>query len=644
MATLMQALQGSLPALNLDSLPQELIKNALSGFKLEVPKNPEHGDFACNVSFLSKTAKLPPPKIASVLSAHIQANPDFSVAVVGGYLNFKLADPMLLRQLAGLLATEDLGKNDSQCNERILLEFVSANPTGPLHIGHGRWAALGDTLARILRHCGATVTTEFYVNDAGVQMDNIAHSLFWRIVEQLCVSGSVYVADPQFAEMAAKLTALTPPEELPYPGEYVIDLAQAFLADKLQREQFFKNCQESIVDGTVGEAWPTPLQREHLKSFAKIYLLDQQNHLLQKLGVHFDNWVAESIFYQFSAYQASAGQHDDNTNLSPIQKTLKCLEDKEVTYRHEEAVWFQSSRFGDEKDRVLQKSDGHYTYLMPDIAYHHDKFIRKLSCGQTYTQLLNIWGADHHGYVARMRGAMAALGHEESRLEILLGQLVNLLVDGERTRMGKRRKMLTLQDVVDAVGVDATRFWMVSKSVDTTLDFDVDLAASSNADNPVFYVQYAHARCVSLIAMATQPATHTETGQIQEAMVSLPEQTAFENQIKKNSVQGLFTESALSPLFNEALSEAERAATRQLILQIDRFELAVSDAARLRSPHLVVHYLSTLATAFHKFYAVCRILLEDRQLMQCRLLLVKTTLLTLAQGLELLGVSAPQSM
>lgn len=582
------ALQNAAPQLNNLAVDDA----TLAGFRLERPRNPEHGDYAVNVSFLARQTKMPPPKIAEALGAHLT-----NVAIMGGYLNFTITETMLAEALAALIHARQPGLNDSLQAERILLEYVSANPTGPLHIGHGRWAALGDSIVRILRHCGALVTAEFYINDAGVQMGNITTAVYWRAVELLKAEGLLP-------------TSLSLPDVLPYPGEYVIDVASMYLTDASRKQRFVA----AHVNGR--EALDNAALQEDLKAFSKTVLLENQQTLLNKMRVHFENWISEKEYLY---------------DRELIPGTLQRLADKGFTYEADDALWFKSTEFGDEKDRVLRKSDGSYTYLMPDIAYHDDKFNRP----ERYNRIMNIWGADHHGYIPRMRGAIQALGHDATQFEVLLGQLVNLIVDGERTRMGKRRKMLTLQDVVDEVGVDATRFWMVSKSADSSLDFDVDLAASASSENPVFYVQYAHARCCSILRNAVEPAPNVDTGEMVAPFVQADALQQFEAGLKPEQLALLF----------DSLSEPrEKAVLKTLLLHLDGFEDTVKDAARMRAPHFITQYLLDVAAQFHSFYGICRILTPEPVLTQARLMLVRAIQKILAQGLELLGVSAPEKM
>ena len=611
LSRLAEALQKAAPQLN--NLPVD--DALLSSLKLERPRNPEHGDYAVNVSFLARSAKMAPPQIAEIISRHF-VEPSLQLTALGGYLNFKLTDAVLAQALACVIQLEKPGANQSQADQSILLEYVSANPTGPLHIGHGRWAALGDSIVRILRHCGAMVTPEFYINDFGFQMEKLALSVWWRAVELLKNEG-VLPGVQADADLLAK-------RELPYPGEFVVELAQEYLSDPAQREavlqdwRAYQECQ-SCSDITELPDWASIKQR--IIAVVAPRILASQQELLEKIHVHFEVWTSEK-----------KALHDSGA----VEKTLQRLAANGFTYESEGALWFSSSQFGDEKDRVLRKTDGSYTYLTADIAYHDDKYSRTDASGKPrYNRILNIWGADHHGYIARMRGAIAALGHNPDQFEVLLGQLVNLVVDGERTRMGKRRKMLTLQDVVDEVGVDATRFWMVSKSADSALDFDVDLAASASSENPVFYVQYAHARCCSILRNAVEAAPDVSTGEMKQPYVQADELERHELEISAQ---------ALTPLFESLPDDKAKTVLKALILHLDSLEDVVKDAARLRAPHFIAQYAMDLSANFHSFYNVCRILTPEVEVTKARLMLIRGIQKTLAQALELLGVSAPDKM
>ncbi len=620
------ALKAAAPSLNALDVTDEL----LAGLRIERPRNPEHGDYAVNVSFLARQTKMAPPKIAEAILAALPENPDFTVQGMGGYLNFATTQTLQLEALQTIVTHDNPGKNESLAAEVILLEYVSANPTGPLHVGHGRWAALGDSLMRMFSHCGATATAEFYINDFGFQMEKLALSVWWRSLELLANPETSYPQiTPPIREALPAFAGLLAGRELPYPGEFVVDVATAYLRHDGQIEAVladYEALKTLSADGDVAaanitdlSAWQTAIKGRIIGLVAPEILAGQQA-LLKELRVHFDIWTSET--------QALHATGD-------VEKALETLKTQGFSYELDGALWFKSSAFGDEKDRVLKKSDGSYTYLAADIAYHHQKFLRTAPNGARYNRILNIWGADHHGYIARMRGAIVALGHNGDQFEVLLGQLVNLIVDGERTRMGKRRKMLTLQDVMEEVGVDATRYWMVSKSSDSTLDFDIDLASSATSDNPVFYVQYAYARCCSIFRNATDPGLFTESSELNPAYLKPDALKAYEHDL---------TAEALLPLLSALPTDADRAVVKNLICLLDNFEEMVKDATRLRAPHFLTQYMSDVSASYHSFYNVCRILTPQPEVTLARLMLIRAIQKTLHAGLQLIGVEAPEKM
>ena len=609
--------------------PQKTAKLAHYGLRLERPKNEQHGDYAVNVSPLAKQLKQPPPQIAEALSPLLEKafqEDRLGLQSIGGFINVSMSHSLMAKAIHHVLEQSHPGLNDDLAGQSILLEYVSANPTGPLHIGHGRWAALGDSLVRIFRHCGAVVTPEFYVNDAGLQVLKIGYSIYLRALEIL------HAKNP--------LPDYTQPTEFPYPGEYVIDLAQAFLSDASQGlqnsdwvvQQFHAHRSPNVLNPAPFEVIEADENAANnydpVIQFALSSVLSQQQALLENLGVHFEAYFFEKAYLH---------QRD------LVTQVLEQLKHDRFAYMQDGALWLNSSEFGDEKDRVLIKSDGSYTYLAADIAYHHQKFSRLDDNGNPqYNRFINIWGADHHGYIARMRAAIQALGHPVEQFEVLLGQLVNLVIDGEKTRMGKRRKMLTLEDVVSEVGVDATRFWMVSKSADTALDFDVELATSQTDENPVFYAQYAHARCASILRNALQPPLNTQT------VTDDGPSTPFVSEAAYLEFEATLRPAHFTPLFEQFLPqevpETVLAALKQLILKLDGFEDSVIESARFTTPHSLARYSLELATAFHRFYNACRVLTPDPSLTLPRLFLILAVKKTLAQALELLGVSAPERM
>ncbi len=617
--TLNKALENASPALNDIALDRVALADVLGRIKIERPKQKDHGDYAVNISPLSSLAKLGPPQIAQILEKELAHCVDLEASTIAGFVNFRINTLLMAQALLNTLTTKVPGKNDSLKSDTILLEYVSANPTGPLHIGHGRWAALGDSLVRIWRHCGATVTPEFYINNAGVQTFKIGYSIYLRAVEQILTANGMGIPDDM--------------EAPPYPGDYVKELASQYLSQPKSKEDILALCEKhlQVFEGVLtSDDFQVFIQPhiEKISAFAVETFSAQQKALLETMGVHFEAWFREKEML-----------HDRGL----VDEIVSRLKHDGFCYEQDGALWLQSSDFEDEKDRVLKKSDGSYTYLAPDVAYHHQKFSRADADEQPqYNRIINIWGADHHGYIIRMKAALTALGHlkdmDDPRFEVILGQLVNLIVDGEKERMGKRRKMLTLADVIDEVGVDATRFWMVSKSADTALDFDVDLAQAETHENPVYYAQYAHARCASILRNAVEP-TPTEENPKPTPFISFE---ALDELSDSPSIEDL------TPLFNvlEEGSEDSNAFEhlKSLILRLDAFEDSLKEAAKTSSPHIVARYALDLAADFHSFYNVCRILTDNSVITRARLALILSIKKTLAQALELLGVSAPDSM
>jgi arginyl-tRNA synthetase len=607
---------------------------ALIGLNIERPRQTSHGDFAVNVSSLAKLLRVGPPVIAQALAEAVLAvaTNNESAQAIGGFVNITLGTSLLAKVLLAGLQTASPGQSTCLAHERFLIEFVSANPTGPLHVGHGRWAALGDSIRRILKHCGASVDSEFYINDAGTQMRQLAHSLWWRCAEQALPEAGL-----GFPEKPDPIEGQPPVKYAYYPGEYLIDLATSYLSSPERLATFtatWEACQHRPPEAIPEADWPTSLldllfAGDHsLQSFARHAMLAEQQALLRRMGVPFEVWLSEK-----------SAIHD--TGL--LTKTLDTIRQTtpNAIYQQDGALWFRSSDYGDEKDRVLQKSapkgydEGPYTYLTADIAYHHLKYQRTLADGTPqYNRYLNIWGADHHGYIARLKAAIEVLGHPTKHFEVLLGQLVNLVISGEKTRMGKRKTMVMLADVLDDVGVDATRFWMVSKSADTTLDFDVDLAASASDENPVFYAQYAHARCSGIVRNVIDERLNTATQTTEPALCSVAELATYQKNL---------TWEQLTILFEPDQHDTSNV-LKALLIRLDSFDDVVKEAARHRSPHLIARFTLDLAADFHSFYNVCRIITPTLSLTQARLMVVLVTRKVLAKALYLLGVSAPDTL
>ncbi len=541
---------------------------------VEKPKNSDFGDFAINVSSLARSARIAPAMIASAIVEFVDKE-DNDYSVVGGFINFK-AGNNLLSNLVGEIFNkkENFGKPEKIEKEKIILEYISANPTGPFHIGHGRWAAMGSALANLLKFYGHEVYQEFYINDAGSQIQKLGRSLIIRVRQELGDS----VDFPQDEEERKNY----------YPGDYLVPVAKAFL--EKYPETSLENYQQ--IDLSV------------YCDFAKEYEEKVQRDLLDKLRVKFDNFYSELTLH----------------NSGMVDEAVQKLKNSGKIYEKDGAVWFKSSDYGDDQDRVIKKVDGSNTYLTADIAYHANKLDRG------FDRMIDIWGADHHGYVARVKASLAALGYDPEKLEILLGQLVNLVIDGNEVRMGKRKNMVTLEDLVEEVGVDATRFWMAMRNIDTTLDFDIELAKKNSDENPVFYVQYAHARACSILRNAVQDKIDTESGRITKAPLS------------QNDLQNLINN------FDSNIMKLTIAEARKLILKLEEFKSVVVFSARDRQVYTICRYVQELAAEFHSFYNATRVITDDIELTKSRLALVWAFKTVLANALEILAVSAPERM
>ena len=513
---------------------------------LERPPKPELGDYSSNAAMLLAGVLADNPRaVAERLRGQLEADPGLAgdlerIEVAGpGFVNFFLADSWYLRALGGLLAAgEDLGPSPTPEPEKVLVEFVSANPTGPIHVGTGRNAAYGDSLVRLLQAAGHQVEREYYVNDAGSQITRFAESL------------------------AARMRGEEPPED-GYAGEYVSEIATR-LKD------------EGVDPGDL-EA----LERRGVEE-----VLKEVERTLERFGVGFDVWFSERSVY-------AKGE---------VTEALAELEKRGHTYRHEDALWLRTTDFGDDKDRVLIRSNDEPTYLTPDIAYHWDKLQRG------FERLIDVWGADHHGYVVRMRAAIEALGADPDRFEALLMSLVHIVEGGERVQMSKRTgDFVTLDELMEDIGVDATRWFMLWRSHETTVDLDLELARSQSSENPVYYVQYAHARIASILRKAGE-----ETG----------------------------TEPAAG-----AQRAPLEASEKVLVKRLLEFPEEVRAAAARRAPHRICAYSTAVAADFHAFYRDCQVVGADGEGVEAsRLALCLATKRTIAVALGLLGISAPERM
>ena len=551
----------------LGELTEDILNSGEIKLVSEKPKNADFGDFAVNVASMARYARIAPPMIANAIAKYLPTD-NYTTSVVAGFINFKLADKVLADVIKEILEKlNDYGKPEGIKKEKINLEYVSANPTGPFHIGHGRWAAMGSSLANLLKFYGHDVYQEFYINDAGSQIQKLGRSLNIRIKQEL----GEKIDFPEDEEERKNY----------YAGEYLIPVAKKFLKENKPTDDI-----------------------QVLSDYAKEYMERVQRELLENFRVHFDKFYSELDLHK----------------SGKVEHCFNELKNKGELYEQDGAIWFKTTKYGDDQDRVLKKADGANTYLTADIAYHMDKLDRG------FDRLINIWGADHHGYVARVKASIEALGGDPDKLEILLGQLVNLIINGEEVRMGKRRKMVTLDELIDEVGVDATRFWMSMRSIDTTLDFDIELAKRSTDENPVFYVQYAHARACSILRNAIKEKINAETGETSPAPMSEDE-----------------LNSTLKNFNSDAMLKAVPTA-KSLILKLEEFKSMIEYSAKTRAVYTICRYVQDLASEFHSFYNSNRVICEDKDLMKSRLCLIYAVKTILKNALDILGVSAPEKM
>jgi arginyl-tRNA synthetase len=523
--------------------------------EIEVPREESFGDLSTPLAMaLAKQLKKPPRTIAEDIVKNIPDEGIFEkIEVAGpGFINFKFSTGFLYSSLKSLLEEgsnflrEDIGKG-----RKVQIEFVSANPTGPLHLGHGRGAAVGNALANLLEAGGYTVEREYYINDAGRQVKLLGHSAFARYKELLGVEYPF-------------------PEE-GYLGEYVKDIAKAAIED----------IGDKYKDSDFSEA------EEFFINFSLKMMLSVIKKDLSDFGIRFDTWQSEQELYQ----------------KGEVQKTIDYLKGKGLIYESENALWFKATEFGDEKDRVVIKSDGEPTYFASDIAYH----MKKIQGG--YDELVNIWGADHHGYIPRLKAVIDALGYDREKLKVLLVQMVSLMRGGKPVQMSKRAgEFVTLKEVIEEVGADTTKFIFLTRRQDSHLSFDIEAAKASSAENPVFYVQYANARINSIFAHAEEKGIKADS--LQEADLSLLE------------------------------AEEELRIIKKLLTYPMIFEAAVLN----HEPHRITFYLQELAGIFHPYYNKFRVVTEDRGLTLARLALCKAIRTVLKEGLGILGVTAPERM
>lgn len=581
---------------------EQLLKEALSSLqalgtlpkdinpviKIDRAKDPTHGDYACNIALvIAKPCNKTPRQIAELLVGAIPSHEEVEkVEIAGaGFINFFMQKKSISKIIAKVLEEgKQFGISTLGQGQKILIEFVSANPTGPLHVGHGRSAAFGATLSNVLKAGGFDVTLEYYVNDAGRQMNILAASVWLRYLEK------------------AKEPVVFPANA--YKGNYVHDIAQALwsqydnqfvhpwvkVVEGLPPDEPEGGDKEVYIDAMIERA-SVLLGKEGFEIFhqkALTMVLDDIKDDLREFGLSYDNWFSE------------ASLSEDGS----IEKGIKALKEGGHTFEQDGALWFKATDFGDEKDRVLIRANGQTTYFASDVAYHWNKYDRG------YDRVIDIFGADHHGYISRISSAVKALGHDESALSILLVQFAILYRSGTRVQMSTRSgSFVTLRELREEVGNDAARFFYVARKPEQHMDFDLDLAKSQSSDNPVYYIQYAHARICAVIRQANE--------------------------------RGLTWNKDLGLLHVNQLTQAHEEA---LITLICRYPEVIESAASLCEPHLLAYYLRELANGLHSYYNAVPLLCEEEELRQARLSLIKAVQQVLKNGLELMGVSAPESM
>jgi arginyl-tRNA synthetase len=550
-----QVQQSIKEALKKAILKAELTESeGVPAIQLEAPRDKANGDYATNVAMqLTKLAKKPPRAIAEAILENLDTSGTVieKIEIAGpGFMNITTRKDYLADVIKSVLDQgTDYGRSKSGNDEKIQVEFVSANPTGDLHLGHARGASVGDSLCNVLDYAGYDVSREYYINDAGNQINNLARSLEARYMQAL----------GQEVEM---------PED-GYHGQDIKDIAQE-MANEHGDSLLQKTAEERFV-----------FFRSH---GLKVELAKLQKDLAD-FRVSFDEWYSETSLYE----------------NGKIEVALDKLRTNGHVFEEEGATWFRSTTFGDDKDRVLIKNDGSFTYLSPDIAYHEDKINRG------FGKLINIWGADHHGYIPRMKAAIQALGYDRDTLEVSIIQMVQLYKDGEKMKMSKRTgKAVTMRELVEEVGLDAVRYFFAMRSGDSHMDFDLDLAVSQSNENPVYYAQYAHARISSILRSAEEQGFSASTDQLH-------------------------------------LLQAEKEI--DVLKKMGDFPQIVADAAKNRSPHRVATYIQELATTFHSFYNAEKVLdAANEDMTRARLALITAVRTTIANALRLIGVSAPEKM
>lgn len=533
--------------------------SAIPDYVIEEPKEKAFGDFSANAAMLmAKEARMAPRQIAQLIVDNLvtEGTKIREVSVAGaGFINFKL-DPSYIQDVLRVIEEEkeNFGRVDLGKGEKVMIEFVSANPTGPMHMGNARGGALGDCLASILDWAGYDVTREFYINDAGNQIEKFANSLEARYIQELKGEDAM-----EFPEDG-------------YHGEDIREHAKAFIA--ANGDKYLETSPEE--------------RRAALVDYALEKNITALKTDLEKYRIYYDVWFRESGLHESGAARAVVDE----------------LTDRGYTYEKEGAVWFKATEFGEEKDEVLVRANGFLTYFAVDIAYHKNKFIDR-----DFQTVINIWGADHHGHVARLKGAMAALGISPDRLEIILMQLVRLVRDGEVVRMSKRTgKSITLSDLLEETSIDAARFFFNMRQANSHFDFDLDLAVEQSNDNPVFYVQYAHARICSILRL-----------------------------LKEEGI-------VVKPAAEIDLSLLKEEQEIDLLKLLARFQEEIRQAAILREPSRITRYAMELAGGFHTFYNACRVNTDDTALRDARLKLADAVKTVIENALTVLAITAPERM
>jgi arginyl-tRNA synthetase len=520
---------------------------------IEHPQNPEHGDYASSLPLkLARATGVNPLAIAEDLVGLMVSAPEVESITLAppGFINFTLNSDWLTKQVDSILqAGESYGNINLGQGSRVQLEFVSVNPTGPLHVGHGRGAILGNTLANVLAAAGYRVEKEYYINDAGSQMDAFYRSLYVRYQQSLNVD----------VEMPSD----------GYFGNYMVDLAKEIIAEEGDRFLSLPPKEAIAQLGHIG----------------LVKIIEQIKSDLEQLGVSFDVWFSEQSLFDKGQYQ----------------KVMSLLRQGGCIGEREEATWFVSTALGEDKDNVVVRSDGSPTYFASDIAYHYNKFLER-----KFDKVINIWGADHQGHISRMKAVVSALGIAPERLVVIISQMVTLSRGGELVRFSKRSgDIITLREVMDEVGADACRFFFASRSADSQMDFDLELAKKQSADNPVYYVQYAHARIASILRLAKERKINYDDGDV-----------------------SLLT------------TEPELTLIRKMLLLPEMVEMV----AQTLEPHHLAYYAQDLATVFHSFYKQCRVVSSNEKLTKARLKLVAAAKTVLARTLHLMGMTAPEKM